>query len=102
MSKKLKILALFLLGAWLALKYVLPLAMPFLLGATLAVVAEPGVRFMQSKLHLRRSAASVASLGLSLSRRDGQLDLASLRILVVQDAGQIGRAFHIRAFAVAP
>ena len=66
MSKKLKILALFLLGAWLALKYVLPLAMPFLLGATLAVVAEPGVRFMQSKLHLRRSAASVASLGLSL------------------------------------
>lgn len=52
-----------LLGIWLGTKYLLPLLFPFLLGAALAVPAEPGVRFLNEDLHLPRGAA--AALGVT-------------------------------------
>ncbi len=44
--------------AWLGGKYILPLGMPFLLGFLLALGAEPGVRFLEQRFHLRRSIAA--------------------------------------------
>lgn len=54
-----------LLALWLGFRYLLPVALPFLLGALLALAAEPAVRTAQKKLHLRRSLA--AGLGVSLT-----------------------------------
>lgn len=51
------------LGLWLGTKYLLPLAAPFLLGAALALAAEPGVRFLTGKLRLPRAAASGIGVG---------------------------------------
>lgn len=46
------------LGVWLALRYLMPIALPFLLGAGLALLAEPGVKFLCGHLRLPRVAAS--------------------------------------------
>lgn len=54
-----------LLALWLGFRYLLPVVLPFLLGALLALAAEPAVRTAQKKLHLRRSLA--AGLGVSLT-----------------------------------
>lgn len=51
-------------GAWLFLRYVLPLALPFLAGLLLALAAEPAVR-LGTKLKLPRWAAT--GLGVSLT-----------------------------------
>lgn len=56
---------------WLGGKILLPLCFPFLLGSGLALMAEPGVRFLCTRLHLPRGLAagvgvSVAFLGLGL------------------------------------
>lgn len=53
-------------GAWLGLKYLLPLAMPFLLGTALALAAEPAVRLLCRRLPRGISAALgvTGSLGL--------------------------------------
>jgi len=48
--------ALFLL--WLTLRFLLPLFSPFLLGALLALAAEPMVAFLSSRLHLPRWAGT--------------------------------------------
>ena len=50
---------------FLALQYLLPLALPFLLGAALAVAAEPMVRFFCEKVHLPRTVS--AALGVAMS-----------------------------------
>ena len=50
------------LGVWLGLKYLLPLIMPFLLGAGLALMAEPAVRFLSRKLP-RGTAAGIGVTG---------------------------------------
>lgn len=41
-------------AAWLGIRYVLPIAVPFLLGAALALAAEPAVRFGTGRLKLPR------------------------------------------------
>lgn len=46
------------LGLWLGIRFLLPLFMPFLLGAGLALLAEPMVRLLTGRFHLPRSAAS--------------------------------------------
>lgn len=51
-------------GLWLGVKYLLPLALPFLLGAALAVAAEPLVRRLSSRLP--RSVASGVGVGTTL------------------------------------
>ena len=50
---------------FLAVQYLLPLILPFLLGAALAVAAEPMVRFFCEKVHLPRPVS--AALGVSMS-----------------------------------
>lgn len=46
------------MALWLAVRYLLPLVLPFLMGAGMALAAEPGVRFLSGRLRLPRSAAS--------------------------------------------
>lgn len=55
--KQALILGVSVLAAWLVVRYLLPVALPFLLGAVLAFAAEPGVRFLSGKGHLPRGAA---------------------------------------------
>lgn len=54
-----------LFTAWLAVRYALPVLLPFLLGALLALAAEPAVRFGTDTLRLPRWAG--AGLGVSLT-----------------------------------
>lgn len=58
-------LAVCLLGAWLLTKYLLPLFFPFLLGAGLALAAEPMARFFRRQLRLPRAAASGISVSMT-------------------------------------
>ena len=51
-----------LLAAWLAVRYLLPLIMPFLLGLALAVSAEPMTRFFRRRLGIPRRIASGISV----------------------------------------
>lgn len=54
------------LGLWLGVKFVLPVAIPFFIGAVLALAAEPGVRLFQNKLKWRRTPAAVLCMSLTL------------------------------------
>ncbi len=49
----------------LAARYLLPLAMPFLLGGALAFAAEPVVRFLTDRFSLRRGLASGIGVGMA-------------------------------------
>lgn len=55
-----------LLGAWLAVRYLLPLLFPFGLGLALALAAEPAVRAGNRYLKLPRWAASGTGVSLTL------------------------------------
>lgn len=63
--RKFLLLISILLGIFLALRYLLPLIFPFLMGALLALAAEPIVRFGCKRLKLPRSLS--AGIGVSLS-----------------------------------
>lgn len=63
--RKLLTLAALLGGIFLSFRYILPLIFPFLLGAAVALAAEPVVRFICKKLHLPRAVA--AGIGVSMS-----------------------------------
>ena len=52
---------------FLAVQYLLPLILPFLLGAALAVAAEPMVRFFCDKLHLPRPVSAVLGVAMSFA-----------------------------------
>lgn len=43
------------LSVWLALRYLMPILFPFLLGTGLALLAEPGVKFLCSRVRLPRA-----------------------------------------------
>ena len=58
-------LAVVFLLTWLGFKYVLPLVLPFILGAALALVAEPLVGLLSHRLHFPRGLA--AGIGVSVS-----------------------------------
>ncbi len=45
------------LAAWLVLRYLMPIFLPFLLGTGIALLAEPGVSFLCRRLRLPRAAA---------------------------------------------
>lgn len=49
--------------AWAAVRYLLPVSVPFLLGGLLALAAEPGVRFLSGRLRFPRSAAAGVGVG---------------------------------------
>ena len=40
---------LIILGGYLAIRYLLPILLPFLIGATLAFTAEPAVKFLSKE-----------------------------------------------------
>ena len=61
--KKAAIVAGALLGLWVGLKYLLPISTPFVLGAGLALAAEPGVKFLSRRLRLPRAAAAGIGVG---------------------------------------
>lgn len=50
---------------WLAMRYLLPIILPFLLGGTIALAAEPAVHFATTRLRLKRPLA--AGLGVSVT-----------------------------------
>ena len=52
---------------FVAVQYLLPLILPFLLGAVLALAAEPMVRFFSGRLHLPRTWASVLGVAMSIA-----------------------------------
>ncbi len=56
-----------LLGIYVAVRYLLPLIFPFLIGTALALAAEPLVRFGCKKLHLPRSVSSFVGVGMSFA-----------------------------------
>ena len=63
--RKASLLCAVLLFLFLTFRYLLPLIFPFLMGALLALAAEPIVRFGCTRLHLPRSLSS--GIGVSLS-----------------------------------
>ncbi len=65
-AKKLLTLSGAFVLVWLGGKYLLPIVLPFLLGTLLALSAEPAVRFLESRLHLRRTAAAVLGVAVTL------------------------------------
>ncbi len=59
--KALTLLGVFV-AAWLGVRYVLPVALPFLLGGVVALAAEPGVRLAVGKTRIPRSLAAGLSV----------------------------------------
>lgn len=57
-QKKLLLLPVIFAAGWLAVRYLLPVLLPFFLGAALALAAEPLVAVSQRHLRLPRTAAS--------------------------------------------
>lgn len=64
--KRLLYILLAILGIRLAMRYLLPIAVPFLLGTLLALAAEPLVHFASQRWKIPRSWASGAGIGLTL------------------------------------
>ena len=64
--KKVAILAVICVLAWLTGRYLLPILLPFLLAFLLALVSEPVVRVLRNRLHLPRWTASGMGVTLSL------------------------------------
>jgi len=65
MYRGLKILLtglLLILGLWLGIRFLLPLALPFLLGTALALLAEPMTAFICTSLRLPRAVAAAISV----------------------------------------
>jgi len=59
-------IAVMVLALWLGVRFLLPVAVPFLLGGILALAAEPGVRLFQKKLKWRRAPAVILCVSLTL------------------------------------
>jgi len=82
-----------LLAVWLGSKYLLPMLLPFLLGALLAVAAEPVVRLGTGRLKLPRAVASGVGVSLTLILLAGLLSL--LGALAVKELGNLTRALPV-------
>lgn len=65
--RKLGILAAVAAAAWLSIRFLLPIAFPFLMAALLATAAEPLVRFFTGKFPLPRWAASGIGITIALA-----------------------------------
>ncbi len=72
---------------WLAIRFFLPLFSPFLLGALLAVSAEPMVSFLHKKLRLPRSIS--AGIGVSMSFCLLAMVLLSLCALLLRELSSL-------------
>lgn len=89
LRKWLSIMGVFLV-VWLGTKYLLPVLLPFLLGAVLAVAAEPVVRLGTRKLKLPRGVATGVGVSLMLIFLAGILSL--LGALAVKEVGVLARS----------
>ena len=96
-KRALQILAL-LIGAWLGVQYVLPIAFPFLLGTGLALAAEPGVRFLRKRLRFPRALG--AGLCVSMVFLGILAGLAGALALVFRELGALSGILPAMAEAV--
>lgn len=74
-------------GICIVIRYLLPVFLPFLLGAALALAAESTVHFLQSRLHIPRGAA--AGIGVSLAFAILVLLLMILGTLLLRELGSL-------------
>ena len=88
-GRKILVLGASFLGCFLAVKYLLPLALPFLLGALVAVAAEPAVRFGTQKLRLPRGVSAGIGVSLTLILLTGAVSL--IGALAVKELGQLAK-----------
>lgn len=72
---------------WLAIRFFLPLFSPFLLGALLAVSAEPMVRFLHKRLRVPRGIS--AGIGVSMSFALLAMVLLSLCAFLLRELGSL-------------
>jgi len=75
------------LGLWLCLRYLLPIGLPFLLAALLALSAEPLVAFFQKKIRLPRAAAT--GIGMTMALVLLILAVMVLAALVLRELGAL-------------
>ncbi len=66
-TRKITIILISIAAFWLLSKYLLPVLLPFLLAAILALAAEPLVRTFSGKLHLPRGVASFLGISVALT-----------------------------------
>lgn len=85
-KKTLSLLAVFL-TVWLSLRYLLPLFAPFLLGAGLALTAEPMVGFLEKKAHIPRPVS--AGVGVSMAFSFLAMSLLILCAFLVRELGAL-------------
>lgn len=86
-GRKILILALVFLAAFLGVRYLLPVALPFLLGTLVALAAEPAVRFGTDKLGLPRGLSAGIGVTLTLVLLTGVVSF--LGALAVKELGQL-------------
>ena len=77
-------------GVWLGVKYLLPVLLPFALGALLALAAEPAVSFGVRRFRMSRAAAAGVGVSLTLAFLAGILCL--LGALAVRELGEAAGA----------
>ena len=75
------------LGGWFALKYLLPVLFPFLLGGLIALAAEPAVRLLDRRMGLSRTAAAGIGVSVTLILLLGIASLAGA--FAVKELGQL-------------
>jgi len=88
--KKVLLLTAALLAAWLGVKYLLPVLLPFFMGAAIALTAEPFVSLGQRRLKLRRVLAAGVGVSLTLILLLGILSI--LGALAVKELGRLAAA----------
>lgn len=88
LTKKAVVLAIAMALLWLSVTYLLPISLPFLLGAGLALAAEPAVGILHKKLKMPRVAAT--ALGVSFVFLLGLTALTLLLALLMRQLGHLG------------
>jgi len=78
-------------GVWLALRYLFPLFLPFLLGLAVALASEPAAKILQKNLHWRRTIAAFAAVTAALGTLAGSIALAVT--ILVQRTASLARSF---------
>lgn len=86
------------LALWLGIRYLLPLSLPFLLGAAIALAAEPGVRLLQKKLHWHRVPAVGVCVSLTLVLTAGLLWI--IGAFAVRELAQVTKMAPVLGSAV--
>lgn len=75
------------LALWIGLRYLLPVAVPFLIGGIIALLAEPGVALLQKRMKWRRLPAVGLCVSLTLL-----LLMGLLSVLVAAAVRELGTA----------